>query len=82
MRGVTTGPHGTERQGIVKFVDCRLSLSRIDGGRIGLQAFQAGTPGNEFWVIHVYGTAYEVGDGRLWLWRFVEVAVVWCAVVM
>ena len=24
------------------------------------QAFQAGTPGNEFWVIHVYGTAYEV----------------------
>lgn len=24
------------------------------------QAYTAGTPGNEFWIIHVYGSAYEV----------------------
>jgi hypothetical protein len=30
-----------------------------------LQAFQAGTPGNEFWVIHVWGTPYEVLGAEL-----------------
>lgn len=25
------------------------------------KAFTVGTPGNEFWVLHVYGTAYEMG---------------------
>ena len=29
-------------------------------GIVAVQAFQAGSPGNEFWVIHVYGTPYEV----------------------
>jgi hypothetical protein len=29
---------------------------------VGVQAFSAGTPGNEFYVLHVYGTPYEVGS--------------------